>query len=267
MNQAIRTANAAVRSEAEGAPVGTDHSKQAIGDYVTAMYPQNAAPAIGVHDAGHIPAAWITSTDNSALAQAKSDLFEKLVNPYCMGCHRVNALNFADYNVFQTLSADQGGKAVLKHYIEPDPTDPQRKKTVAMPQSELMFNNLRADGDALDAVEGWIVEAQDPSVPSCRVTFEVTGAGFTAYGQDIWIVGDQPEAWARGTRRWASSSTAAPSPPGTARRCCPRACPSSIRRLPFSRGMARCCGRAGDNHAMTVPARATFKVKQHAWRP
>jgi mono/diheme cytochrome c family protein len=264
LNQAIRTANLAVRAEAEGAPVGTDHAKQAIGDYVTALYPGNAAPAISVHDAAHVPAAWIASSDNPALAQAKSDLFEKLVNPYCMGCHRVNALNFADYDVFQTLSADQGGKAVLKHYIEPDPADPDRKKTVAMPQSELMFNNLRADADALDAVEGWIVEAQDPSVPSCRVTFEVTGANFTAFGQDIWIVGDRPELGAWNPQQGIKlDGSAFPTWSGSA--VLPEGVPIEYKAVAIQSWDGAVLWESGNNHATTVPARATFKVS-NAWR-
>ncbi len=265
LNQAIKSANAAVHSEAEGAPVGTDHSKQAMADYVTAMYPSGAAPALSVHDVGHIPSAWISAGDNPALAQTKSDLFEKLVNPYCMSCHRVNALDFADYNVFQVLSADQSGEAVLEHYIQPDPTDPQRKKTVAMPQSELLFNNLQADADAQTAVGNWIVEAQDPSVPSCRLTFEVTGAGFTQYGQDIWIVGDRPELGAWNPQMGIKlDGTAFPTWSGSL--VLPEGVPIEFKAVAISSWNGAVLWESGNNHAVTVPSQPSAKVS-NPWRP
>jgi glucose/arabinose dehydrogenase len=264
LNRAIKSANQAIHSEAEGAPVGTDHAKKAMLDYLAAMYPANAAPAAAVHDLAHLPKAWIDSGDNAALAETKRDLFTKLVNPYCMGCHRMNALNFAEYDVFQTLSADQDGRAVLKHYIENDPTDPDRKRTVIMPQSELMFKNLRADADAVDAVENWVIEASDPSVPSCRVTFEITGANFTFFGQDIWIVGDRPElgAWDphKGIRldgtNWPTWSGSVPLPEGI---------PVQYKAVAISSFDGSVVWESGNNHELLIPNRPSTKVT-NAWR-
>jgi glucose/arabinose dehydrogenase len=265
LNQAIKSANSAIHSEAEGAPVGTDHARNAMIDYVTAMYPTGAPPAVSVHDPAHQPREWIDGGDNSALAETKRDLFTKLVNPYCMGCHRMNALNFGDYNVFQTLSADQDGRAVLKHYIENDPTDPDRKRTVVMPQSSLMFTNLRADADALDAVENWVVEAQDPSVPSCRVTFAVTNAGFTFWGQDIWIVGDRPElgAWDphKGIRL---DGTAFPTWSGSV--ALPEGVPIQFKAVAISSWDGSVIWESGNNHEALLPRRASTKLS-NAWRP
>jgi glucose/arabinose dehydrogenase len=265
LNQAIRTANNNVRSEAEGAPVGTDHSKQAILDYLGHMYPNNAPPAASVHDAGHIPASWIDSTDNPSLAQTKTDLFEKVVNPYCMGCHRVNALNFGDYNVFQTLSADQGGEAVIEHYIQPDPTDPDRKKTVAMPQSELMFSNLQADADAQTAVDAWVVEAQDPSVPSCKLTFVETNASFTFWGEDIWIVGDRPELGAWNPQKGIKlDGSKFPTWSGSV--LLPEGVPIQYKAVAISSFNGNVVWESGNNHTMIVPSTALSSVSND-WRP
>jgi cytochrome c1 len=265
LNQSIKTANQALHSEAEGAPVGTDHSKQAMNDYVTAMYPNNSAPAVSVHDLAHLPAAWVDAGDNAALAQTKRDLFTKTVNPYCMSCHRMNAVNFGDYNVFQALSADQDGRAVLKHYIEPDPTDPNRARTVQMPQAQLTYNNLRADADALDSVENWVVEAQDPSVPSCRVTFTVTNAGFTFWGQDIWIVGDRPElgAWDphKGIRL---DGTAFPTWSGAA--ALPEGVPIQYKAVAINSFDGSVVWESGNNHELQVPKTPSTKAS-NAWRP
>src|SRR5262249_1937890 len=151
LNQAVRSANAAVRGESEGAPIGTDHTKLAIANYLSAMYPTGAAPAIDVTDPRHLPPSW-QSGQNPALAAAMKNAFTTAVNRYCMQCHRLNALDFADYNNFSALAAQQGNQSVLERYINADLTDPQ---SLPMPQSELMFKNLQADSAAKQALQDW----------------------------------------------------------------------------------------------------------------
>jgi glucose/arabinose dehydrogenase/mono/diheme cytochrome c family protein len=264
LNQAVKSANQAIHSEAEGAPVGTDHAKKAMIDYLNAMYPTGAAPAVGTRQVEHIPAAWRNSDDNPSLAETKRDLFTQLVNPYCMGCHRINALDFGSYDVFQTLAADQNGKAVLNHYIENDPTDPQRKRTVAMPQSELMFANLRADQPALIAVENWVVEASNPSVPSCKVTFSVSGADFTKPGENIFIVGDRPELGSWDTNQ-AIRLDGSAFPTWTGSVILPQGLPIQYKAVSIRSSDGRVLWESGNNHSLQVPERPTTRV-ENAWR-
>src|SRR5262249_34924307 len=53
--------------------------------------------------------------------------------------------------------------------------------------------NLHADGAAQQAMQDWVTEMSNPAVPQCRVSFQIDGADFTQFGDDIWIVGDVPE--------------------------------------------------------------------------
>jgi glucose/arabinose dehydrogenase len=190
LNQAVRSANAAIRGEGEGAPIGTDHSKLAIGSYVEEMYPTGAPPARGVHDAAHLPPSWRATLQNPALTSATRALYATTTSAYCMGCHRVNALDFANYATFSSLAALEGGTAVIQLYVDADLSNPN---SLPMPQSQLMFTNLHADAPALQAITDWVTEMSNPAVPQCRVSFEIDGADFTQYGDDIWIVGDVPE--------------------------------------------------------------------------
>jgi hypothetical protein len=106
-----------------------------------------------------------------------------------MGCHRHNALHLGDYGVFSALAAVQAGQPVLKHYILPDPSP----TALQMPQAQLAFNNLQADAAALAAVDDWLIAAQNPAVPLCKVDFEIDHGDFTFWGQDIYVVGDVAE--------------------------------------------------------------------------
>jgi glucose/arabinose dehydrogenase len=186
LNQAVKSANTAVRGESEGAPVGTDHSKQAILAYLGEMYPTGAPPALNVHDPAHIPPSWQTG-QNPALTDAMHNVFTTSVNPYCMGCHRVNAVHFADNSTFSSLAAQEGGTPVLELYLNADLSNPT---SLPMPQSELMFHNVHQDQAALQAFQDWETEMSNPLVPQCRLSIEIDHADFTQFGDDIWITGD-----------------------------------------------------------------------------
>ncbi len=193
LNQAIRSANVAIRGESEGAPVGTDHSKQAILGYLDEIYPTGAPPSVSVHDPRHLPPSW-QSGQNPALTAAMHNVFTSAVNPYCMGCHRVNAIHFADYGTFSSLAALQGATPVLDLYLDADLTNPA---SLPMPQSQLMFTNLHGDAAAQQSIQDWITEASNPAQPQCRVSFEIDNADFTSFGDNIWITGDASQlgAW------------------------------------------------------------------------
>lgn len=159
LNQIIRAANQAVRSEAEGAPFLTDRVKGNAAAYLGAMYAQTVPPiSRSVRDPFHIPSSWQTGA-TAAERDAKARLWTQLVNPSCMTCHRSNTVDFADYARFQALTALQDGRPVLRRYIEVDSADPNRTRLPFMPQSKLTFETLRNDADALLAVERWLQEA------------------------------------------------------------------------------------------------------------
>jgi glucose/arabinose dehydrogenase len=190
LNQAVRSANSAVHGEAEGAPLGTDHAKQAMLKYLDDMYPTGAPPARAVNDAAHLPATWAAPAPNPVLGLATRTLYTTTVSRYCMGCHRINALDFTNYGTFSSLASYAGNTAVLELYIDADLTNPT---ALPMPQSQLMFENLHKDGAALQAVQDWLTEMWNPAVPQTRVSFEIDNADFTQWGDDIYVVGDVPE--------------------------------------------------------------------------
>lgn len=161
LNQAIKGANAAINTEAQGAPAGTDHAKASVLAYIAEMYPTNAPPARAVSDAAHVPSSW--KTGSAVSSAAKSTLFTKVVNPYCMSCHRVNSVDFTDYARFQFLGvASPGQLSMLKRYTTVNAADPNRLSLAFMPQAKLEWENLAADTGARAAIDAWLVVAQQP---------------------------------------------------------------------------------------------------------
>ncbi len=159
LNQAIRSANAALRGEAQGAPFGLDHSKAVIAQYLDEMYPTGAAPAVSVHDPAHVPASWKQGVTGPAL-DARIAVFTKLANVYCQTCHRINSVDFSNYAQWSLLQAQSGGRPLIRRYITVDPADPDRTSLAFMPQSKLAFEILQNDAEALIALDGWL---QTPS--------------------------------------------------------------------------------------------------------
>jgi Starch binding domain len=106
----------------------------------------------------------------------------------------VNAVHFGDFATFSSLGAQEGGTPVIDLYLNADLTNPA---SLPMPQSQLMFTNIHNDAAALKSIEDWLTEMSNPLVPQCRVSFEIDGADFTNFGDNIWITGDAPQlgAW------------------------------------------------------------------------
>ncbi|MBL8951968.1 MAG: proprotein convertase P-domain-containing protein [Myxococcaceae bacterium] len=168
LNQAIRSANAALRGEAQGAPFGVDHAKAVITTYLDEMYPSGAPPALGVKDAAHVPASWRDGVSGPAL-DARVQVFTKLVNPYCQTCHRLNSIDFTNYAQWSLVQAESGGRPLIRRYISVDPSDPNRQQLTFMPQSKLAFESLQNDAEALIALDGWL-QAPSNSPPLLAVT-------------------------------------------------------------------------------------------------
>jgi subtilisin-like proprotein convertase family protein len=150
LNQSIRGANQAVRSQAEGGPFGVDEAKANAETYLQEMYPTNAPPARLIGDAAHLPASW---NDGDAV---KATLYEKVVAPYCQTCHRYNRFSYNNFATFATVSALQNGRPLLRQYIEVDSSDPNRQRLPFMPQSKLAFQHLGNDAEAQIAIDAWL---------------------------------------------------------------------------------------------------------------
>ena len=154
LNAAIRSGNAAVRTEAEGGPFPVDLARTSSNDYVDAMYAEGDV-ARPVDDPLHLPASWRTGNTERERA-TKADLWRRVVNPYCMSCHRLSEFNYNNYSRFRTLAGITDGRALLRRYIEEDPADPDRQQLSFMPQSKLQWTNLNTDAEALIAIERWL---------------------------------------------------------------------------------------------------------------
>jgi subtilisin-like proprotein convertase family protein len=175
LNQAIRSANQAVRSQAEGGPFGIDEAKANVEAYVAEMYPTNAPPALAISDPAHLPPSWNTGDP------AKTTLYEKVVAPYCQTCHRYNRFSYNNYATFATVSALQDGRPLLRRYIEINPDDPNRQRLTFMPQSKLEWQHLGNDAEAQMAIDVWLNEESNrPPVASAGADQVVaTGATVT----------------------------------------------------------------------------------------
>jgi glucose/arabinose dehydrogenase len=192
LNDVAHAANAALKTEAEGALVGTDHAVQGTNQYIETLYSsRNPLVVRAPDDPALLPRTWnVRPGESTALSTAKAGTWVNLASRYCMGCHRSNALDFADYGNFQALSSTLGDRSVLEHYIIDDPTDPTRNTTLYMPQAQVMFQRIQKDSDARSASHDWANQASSPSVPVCEVTIEIDGAAFTVPGQDLWVTGN-----------------------------------------------------------------------------
>ncbi len=174
LNQVIRGANQNIRAE-PASPFGTNHAKAAMESYVTEIYSQTSPPiSRPINDPAHLPASWKVGSSPQDIA-AKAEIWKKLVNPYCMTCHRTNTLDYANYSQWTLLAADSNGRLLLRRYIENDPQDPHRLSLAFMPQSKVAFDNLRSDAEALISVDQWLNQATNQA-PVARLGTLVASA-------------------------------------------------------------------------------------------
>lgn len=161
LNQSIRSANTAIKLEVEGGPTGIDHAKTAQNTYVRSIYPASSpAGARDVRDLAHLPPSWAPFGETPTLLQAKQQLWQKVVAPYCMTCHRSNALDWADYSQFQSLGSSLEGKPLLGIYLAGGAT--HQAGFPFMPQAKLLFDDLQRDPGVKPAIDGWVAALGGP---------------------------------------------------------------------------------------------------------
>ena len=159
LNEAIRTANRAVRTQAQGGRPGVDAARVAMESYLNEIYVTTSPPVSrSVSDPFHIPASWRTGATPTIQADRET-MWREFVNPYCMTCHRTSSFDYTNYATFSSLSVQSDGRPLLRRYIEADPADPRRQRYPFMPQSKLQWQNLSTDAEALMAMEAWLAEA------------------------------------------------------------------------------------------------------------
>lgn len=155
LNQAIKGANWALATEADGAPAGLNHARRKTNDYINSMYPTGLPPALDVSADAHIPASY-TAGITPALVAAKKTLYKQVVGPYCMQCHRHNSLDLSDYENFKTVGT--GSPAMILKFLNQDPLAPTGISF--MPQSEFMFARLKNDLFAMQAINTWLAQPE-----------------------------------------------------------------------------------------------------------
>ena len=167
LNQAVRSANESIRAESEGSAAGVDHAKAAMSAFLDVSYPNLAPPARGIGDAALVPTSWQGAT-------ARTQLWTSVVSPYCMGCHRHNALDWSSYANFKFLRTKQNGTGLLRSYTT---VVNGAHDLPYMPQAELAFTTLGADPAAQAGIDGWL--AGCASGKSCAPTSNPCHVGKT----------------------------------------------------------------------------------------
>jgi cytochrome c5 len=148
LNQSVKSANLAVRSEVEGSPPGVDATRASIVAYLDEIY-GGATTGRPVGDPTHLPASWPRDATTTAL-------WEKVVAPFCMGCHHVStAPDLRDYKNFKQLAVDDGGTPLLRHYFA-------GQGVYRMPHAEVTVQNLTASTDATAAIDAWLATTPCP---------------------------------------------------------------------------------------------------------
>ncbi len=158
LDDVVVTANKALRSEAQGGSVGIDHAKAAMLDYISNIFDEDGSSR-DISDPGHIPPSWKADDDDDA-REIKEALFSKVVNPYCMSCHRANEIDLAQYDEFAALGKEQGGEPLLLKYIDGDLTTVNQLFR-PMPQSQLQHKTLSEDEDAQAALAAWLTLVEE----------------------------------------------------------------------------------------------------------
>jgi len=225
LNRAVLSANEAIHSEGDGGVSGTDHAKASLAAYIPSIYSQTDPPiSVPAFDPSHMSSSWRQAPGDAQYVAAVSGVWTNAVSVYCMGCHRINNLDFNQYTNFQMLGAEQGGVSVLERYITDNPNDPKRELAPWMPQSELGSKRIRADQTSLAAIQDWLTQNADPTTPQCKVTFTINNANMTVMGQELHILGDidQLSNWDPGRGGLELQTSAATWPTWTGSRALPQ---------------------------------------------
>ncbi|MCA9665520.1 MAG: hypothetical protein KC503_08025, partial [Myxococcales bacterium] len=146
LNQAIRSANQALGGKATAAA-------SALVAHLDALYVPGQSPPQSRSPAELIPPSW--QAGEAALVQAKTNLWNTLVAPYCAGCHRATARDFTDYGAFAGLARQVSGRSLLRHAVGPG----ESSELLPMPQSEPMSTSLANNTQAQAAIDAWLAAA------------------------------------------------------------------------------------------------------------
>jgi hypothetical protein len=235
LNQSALSANASL------GPVG-----QNLVTFLTEdLYPQSQNGVLrgqptSAFDPGEelIPASWRTISDEDAAAlggdqaridayqRAKAGMWNDLVNPVCMTCHRMRKVevNPSDYAFFKELGEEKNGVRALDGFMTGDPTDLEDHPPF-MPHSQNLYERINgvtfdAQGNrrvrtyspdngnggqdfpapgarwdptegqaAVDALQTWYAALDNLRPATCEVQFRIhTDA--TQFGEEVFIVGE-----------------------------------------------------------------------------
>jgi hypothetical protein len=161
LNQSVRSANEALRTEGEGAIQGLDHARSAQAAYVQSIYTQTSPPvSLAVGDVAHLPKSWAALGDTPTVLAAKRDLWSRVVAPYCMTCHRTNAEDWSDYSQFAPLANAAGGTPFIDLYVAGEQS--HAKGLSFMPQAKLLFQGLKGDPLVQPAIDAWVAALGGP---------------------------------------------------------------------------------------------------------
>lgn len=169
LNQIVKMANDAIRSEAEGAPWGTDLARESVNRYIDELYiSENPPQHRNLRDPYFVPDSWLEVTDLES--QRKNEvLWTEVVMPYCMNCHRTSTFRHEAFGSFQMLDGSSGGKKLFEKYLELPQIELSASGEViepgmrVMPHSELQYNELMDDESALGAIRAWLDD--EPNIP------------------------------------------------------------------------------------------------------
>jgi len=164
-------------------------------DYIeNRIYPGGGPPSRSVFTEAP-PASW---ADPDAAAQAaKEAMWKNVVNPFCMGCHRVRKeeVNFEAYERLEKFGSRLNGVSQIERHTRGDYRNPPADHPIWMPQTQFMFDRLNNAGDprgnaAQSSLNGWLNNVNNTiAAQACAVTFVSNGPDFTFFGQDAVITG------------------------------------------------------------------------------
>jgi hypothetical protein len=131
-----------------------------------------------VGDPALMPSSWQSADGKS------QQLWTAVVDPYCMGCHRISGSDFSRYVNFAALRRDHHGKSLLRAYLDDDGRDPTQPNVLPyMPQSELAYKTLQRDWRAQDAIADWLGGIPPRPTPTVGI---VTNGDFEANSLTSW---------------------------------------------------------------------------------
>jgi hypothetical protein len=218
LNQSVRSANAALKTEQEGGAAGIDHAKLAQSLYVREIYTSTSPPvSLDVRDPAHVPASWAALGDTPTLLRAKKNLWTRVVAPYCMTCHRTNDEDWSDYKQFDYLAGSVGGTPFLDLYLA-DPAHHTTSGFPFMPQAKLLYSELQSDATVQTVIDDWVNALGNPR---CEVGTTCTPSKLCFNGE-ITVCGTDRTACT------PTSAVADGTPCGTDRTCNRGVCTDTI---------------------------------------